>query len=117
MGEAVKSIPITLDKDRAVRLSMNALITAEAKVMDITGRGDGIIGLMLSDTCPLTVVIALLWAGLLHEEPDLAFNKVAEMVSLDEISSVKTVLNLAMVKHLVREKPADPLQEKPVVVN
>lgn len=79
-------VPLRLDRERTLILSFNAMCKAE----EVTG-----VNFLMGDVVfsSVRVLRALVWAGLLHEDPTLTLEQVGELiqdVGADEI--VDTVM-------------------------
>lgn len=77
-------IPLRLDRDRTIILSFNALCRAE----EVTG-----VNFLMGEVTFSSVRImrALVWAGLLHEDPILTLEQVGDMIEeagADKISGL-----------------------------
>lgn len=77
-----KGILIELDKPRTLRYGMNAL----AKIEDITKKS--IVGIDLNNI-GIRDLLAIIYAGLYHEDKNLTVEKVGDLV--DEYSNMNTV--------------------------
>lgn len=80
-------VTINLDRPRRLRYTMNALISME----EALGKP---IGQLISDYNTGTIgfkdMRIIIWAGLLHENPDLTLEQVGDMI--DEAESLKYVM-------------------------
>ena len=77
-----KGVTIILDRPRTLRYGLNAL----AKVEDITGKN--IMGLDLNNVS-IKDLLAIIYAGLYHEDKELAVEKVGDLI--DEHSNITEV--------------------------
>ena len=81
-------VEIELDKPRQIRFTLNALAELEDKL-----------GVSLSELEGLTKGVkqirTFLWAGLLHEEPELSEQAVGNMVDFDNIEYINEKINKA----------------------
>lgn len=75
-------VDIQLDKKRKLRYTMNAL----AEIEDALGVTMGEI-----DTVKMTIknIRVILWAGLIHEDPELTVEEVGNMVDLQNLDEVQ----------------------------
>lgn len=80
-----KFVPIELDKTRNIRFGMVALMKVEKKL----GKSFSKINF---DEITYDEVANILWAGLVHEDPELTPDKLAELI--DEYSNVQTAITL-----------------------
>lgn len=91
MARTIKSIPIELDKPRTLRFDFNALCSFE----DATGLSvfnpD-----VLTSNLSATKVRALLWAGLLDEDPGLSLKDVGVMLSSGNLSAITAKITAAI---------------------
>jgi len=77
--------PIVLDKPRTLKLSFNAFVLVE----QVTGRS------MLSgelELSSLTALRAIMWAGLVHEDPALTLDVVGDL--LEDYGIAKAIVDL-----------------------
>ena len=81
-------VEIELDKTRQIRFTLNALAELEDKL-----------GVSLSELEGLNMGVkqirTFLWAGLLHEEPELSEQAVGNMVDFDNIEYINEKINEA----------------------
>ena len=81
-------VEIELDKTRQIRFTLNALAELEDKL-----------GVPLTELEGLTMGVkqirTFLWAGLLHEEPELSEQAVGNMVDFDNIEYINEKINEA----------------------
>lgn len=91
---AVPLVPVPLDRERHLRFDVNAMIALEEAT-----------GLSVADGLPkkmsLRQVRALLWAALVHEDPDLTEAQVGGMIGPANLSEVTAALGRAF-----RKRPA-----------
>ena len=76
----IESVPIILDKERHLKLTLGAMV----KFKQVTGK-DLLKGF---DTLGSEEVQALLWACLVHEDKTLTLDQVGDMVSLSNIPAI-----------------------------
>lgn len=87
MGKAVPVVKVILDKERTMRLDLNALEAFE----DLTGKQMHEMG----DKPKVKDLKALVWASLLHEDEQLTIKQVGAMVhvgNLEEMTQAVTEL-------------------------
>ena len=81
-------VEIELDKTRQIRFTLNALAELEDKL-----------GVSLTELEGLNMGVkqirTFLWAGLLHEEPELSEQAVGNMVDFDNIEYINEKINEA----------------------
>lgn len=105
-------VPVQLDKPRTLVLSLNALCKAE----EVTG-----INLLVGEPAfsSMRIVRALVWAGLLHEDPTLTLETVGDMI---EGAGAEHVLDAIMLAYMRANEevdqgedaePADPTSPQP----
>lgn len=100
MGSPLVSFPITLDKERRVKFTVNALIDFEAEIgyplskMQERSEKEGF---------GLKHIRAWLWAGLKHEDPSLTVEQAGDLIQLADgdtferkLATVMEVINRAM---------------------
>jgi len=64
--------------------------------------------LTASDTGSIKAIVALVWAGLLHAEPKITRQEVAEMVDLQKIREIAEAIGQATRIALVRDADKEP---------
>lgn len=79
-------IKITLDKERALKYTLNSLVKLEDLGIDIT---------TLENSAKISDIRAILWVGLIHEDKELTIDDVGELVSLDNIQEVTKAISEA----------------------
>lgn len=81
-------VEVELDKKRTIRFTMNAMAELEDKL-----------GLSLEDMGNVQMTIknvrTILWAGLIHEDPDLTEEEVGNMVDMGNMEYVQEKVALA----------------------
>lgn len=82
---AVKNIPIDLDKPRSLRLDLNAMEQFE----EVSGKSIAEISGRIKD------IKILLWAMLLHEDPELTLEQVGAMVGAENIVTIRNKIDTA----------------------
>lgn len=104
----IKKIPVQLDRERTLVYDYAAILALEE-----------VAGVNLLQGVDLNAVFGsakgvrdFLWAGLLHEDPDLTREQVTALLSFDRIvevgAAITTALNEAMPKPRPGSKPANP---------
>lgn len=84
----VPSVKVELDKERHLRLDFNALIAAE----EATGKTF----MEMQENVGIRDLRAILWAGFLHEDPDLTEEQVGAMVHVGNLSRIFEVVQEAI---------------------
>lgn len=74
-------IDIELDKPRRLKFDMNAL----AELEDVIGKP---VSQLNQDTVGIKELRAMVWAGLLHEEPKLTIKGAGDLIQLDRIKEI-----------------------------
>lgn len=82
-------VDIELDRKRRLKFNMNALSELE----DVLGRP---ITQLSDQTIGMKELRALLWAGLLHEDPDLSLQEVGALVEMENIQLISEKITEAM---------------------
>ena len=89
-SKANPKVAITLDKPRTIMFDLNALAAFE----EVTGKsflnGLSIQALTTKD------LRALIWAGLLHEEPELTLQYVGSIVHAGNLADIDRQIGIAM---------------------
>jgi hypothetical protein len=90
----VPTVTITLDKPRTMRLDFKALEAAEAVLTAQTGQDVNIWNVLRSpeDIIRLRNLRALVWASLVHEDPELTPEQVGSFLHFGNFDSVVTAL-------------------------
>lgn len=78
--------PIELDKERHLRYDLNAL----AEVEDAFGSMGSAFAALRQGS--MKAVRCLLWAGLLHEDPDLTLHDVGALVTMENLGTVSDAI-------------------------
>lgn len=81
-------VKITLDKERTIKFTLNALIEVE------DGLGHSLTE--LSDNVSIRAVRTLLTAGLRHEDAELTEQYVGDLITMDNMAEVQEALGKAM---------------------
>lgn len=92
MANAQKAIvPIKLDKERNLRFTLNALAEIEDKLgIPLSKMGEVDLG--------IKAVRTMLWAGLIHEDPQITEQEVGNMVDFDNMAYIQEKLSEAFAK-------------------
>lgn len=81
-------VEVELDKKRTIRFTMNAMAEIEDKL-----------GVSLEDMGDIKMSIknvrTILWAGLIHEDPELTEQEVGDMVDMNNMEYVQEQVALA----------------------
>jgi len=86
----VKRIVVELDKPRTIKFDLNAFVELE----EMYGSFEQ--AMKELEKGSIKAVRALLWAGLLHEEPTLTLQKVGTMVDLPTLNKITEALTAAI---------------------
>lgn len=78
----VKPVPITLDKERTLKYDLNAFAELEERFGTIQKAFDEL------QQQKLKAVRAIVWAGLIHEDPKLTEQQVGAMLSFADLASI-----------------------------
>lgn len=84
----MSKITVKLDRERELRYSLNAMIQLEEK-------GD-------EKLSPMLQFRRMLWAGLIHEDPDLSEEQVGDMLDMRDVPAIEA----AMSRAINRDTPA-----------
>lgn len=98
----VKSVPIELDRTRHLKFDLNALCSFE----ETTGKPIPSIDF---NALSVTHVRALLWAGLIHEDPELSLTQVGAMISLDGLDVISRTIVEALSTSMPEQAQDSPL--------
>ena len=80
-------ISIMLDKERTIKYTLNSLIKFE----EITGLKLGQLG-QLGKDLGMETILALLYVGLIHEDKKLKLEELGDMITLDRLMEVNTIV-------------------------
>ena len=101
-------VTIKLDKERHLRLGLRGMIAFQKVTGKNLLKGFKLNDLTLEDTA------AMLWAALIHEDADLTYDNVLDMVDLSKLAEVMTALAECINQALPQVKAgARPLARKP----
>ena len=94
------TVPLRLDRDRTLVLSFNALCRAE----EVTG-----INFLMGDFTfsSVRVMRALVWSGLLHEDPSLSLEEVGDMIEEAGADGIAKQIIAAFVAAMPKVKTGD----------
>ena len=97
----MKNVTIELDKERTLRLDFNALVAfEEAADTKLSSLGQDMSAKQIR---------ALVWAGLLHEDPDVTLEQVGSQLHLGNIEYISQKLEEVMKEHLPEGDEGNPL--------
>ena len=82
MPELDKLVTVKLDKERHLRLTLKGLLEFEKFTGKNLLRGLNLDDLSMEDSA------VLLWASLVHEDPELTYDAILDMVDLSNIAAV-----------------------------
>lgn len=98
----IQPVEIELDRKRYLNFSQAAFLEAERKINQFRNVPPerwvpywDLIGRMSGDSLQ-----AFLWAGLLHEDPDLTFEQVGEFIRIGKIRYIIGRIRVAIEEHL-----------------
>ena len=107
MSSITPTVKVTLDKERSLKFGYGAYIALE----EATGKTIGEL-LHPRNLTSATGVRDFIWAGLLHEDPDLTREQVADMLSFDRLVELQTkiaeAIKNSMPKGKGASKPGNP---------
>ena len=104
MSRTAKYVDVVLDKPRRLLYNLNAMAAYERE----TGKNFMAIS---EEKMSATIVRAILWAGLVHEDKDLTVEQVGEMMSTDNMLAIQEKVLLAMTANApVAKAPAEPAE-------
>lgn len=89
-NKANAKVPIILDKPRHLLYDLNALAAFE----EATGKS--FLGGMSLEALTTKDLRALIWAGLLHEEPELTLQYVGSIVHAGNLADIDRQIGIAM---------------------
>lgn len=102
-----KEFPIVLDKERSLRLDLNAFCVLEETY------GDSFPILESAERGSLKALRSVVWAGLVHEDSTLTETDVGKMIHPGNLSMVTTLLREVIEAYLPEPKnsqvPVQPL--------
>lgn len=91
-------VEIELDKKRRLKFNMNALTELEDVLgMPITGLSDQKVG--------MKELRAMLWAGLLHDDPDLSLREAGDLIELENLQEISEKVTEAMTIAFPKNEP------------
>lgn len=99
-------IPLRLDRERTLVISFNALCQAE----EVTG-----INFLMGEFTfsSVRVMRALVWAGLIHEDPNLTLPEVGDLIEEAGADKVARVIIDAFAAAMPKTKPEDEDETDP----
>lgn len=98
-----KSIPIQLDKKRHLKFDLNAFVELEEKFGSIGAAFEAL------EKGSIKGVRTLLWAGLVHEDPELTERDVGALVTVEKLSEVTAMITQAVNAALPEADEKNPL--------
>lgn len=99
MSTPTDGVGITLDKPRTLRYSGRSLRAIEKETGKNVLKGE------IGGNLNFTELVVLVWAGLLHEDPDLDLDDAADLVDPARIEEIADAMNEAL-------KAAFPTEDK-----
>ena len=99
----VKEVPIMLDKPRKLRFDLNAFANLE----DIYGSINDAMKKM--EEVSIKAIRALLWCGLVHEEPTLTQATVGSLLGISNLADITNTLTSALASSLPTDEDVDTL--------
>jgi hypothetical protein len=102
----IKTVAINLDKERFLKFDLNAF----AELEDTYGNIDDAMKAMEKGS--IKAVRALLWSGLIHEDPSLTQKDVGALIGLSDLQELSKSLTEAMGAQM----PEPKAQKGPVAV-
>jgi hypothetical protein len=97
----VKPVPITLDKERTLKYDLNAFAEIEERFGTVQKAFEEL------EKQKIKAVRAVLWAGLIHEDPKLTEKQVGAMLSFGELASVLPAVSEAITAALPKVPAED----------
>lgn len=91
-------VDIELDKKRRLKFNMNALSELE----DVLGKP---VTQLSDQSIGMKELRALLWAGLLHEDPELTLHMAGELVEMENIQVISEKITEAMMLAFPQGEP------------
>lgn len=85
---AIKTVDVMLDKERKLAFPLMALIRLKKEH-----------GIQMADlkdkekAQDVEVILAIIWAGLIHEQPDLTYEEVGYMIDISELPAISEKLS------------------------
>ena len=96
MPSLVPSVPITLDRERNLRLDNAALFRAERELSKVWNRKVSVLQTLIDpETLGLNDLSILLWCGLLHEDSDLSLSQVQDAMTVQNFATYLDALYTA----------------------
>ena len=81
----VPMIEIELDRKRLLDFDLNALAAAEKAMTEFWGTRTTMGGVLTEGTIGAADTRAMIWGGLIHEDPELTLEQVGAMVHIDNL--------------------------------
>jgi len=106
MGRAAPTVPIELDKPRNLKFTLNSMVLFEKHTGKRFNQLEG--GLSMEE------LRIMLWACLLHEDPDLTPEQVGDMIHAGNFDQVGQALDALMAELRARgSKEGSPTRNRP----
>lgn len=100
----VQSIPLTLDKPRTLLLDLRAMARAEQALAKFWGeKRISLLKIFQTGDMGVSELTHLLWAGLLHEEPTLTYERALALITQIDLQELGTLVAGAMKEQLGME--------------
>lgn len=107
MNKVKPEVKITLDKERTLKLDLNAMVEFE----EVTGKS--IFGLQSTEMSAKDLR-ALLWCMLIHEDESLSLKDVGHLINQGNMETIVQDINTAMTQAIPESKgELDPLPKDP----
>lgn len=88
-----KNITVNLDRERSLRYDLNAICMIEDRYNDVN---EFLRSLQKPGPGMMTKIRFLIWAGLLHEDPELTEQDVGRMIDVNNMEEVQQSIMEAM---------------------
>ncbi|MCR4398933.1 MAG: hypothetical protein NUV93_08225 [Firmicutes bacterium] len=98
-----RSVPVLLDRERRLRYDFNALAALEERFGNLDSAFEA-----LGQKGTVKGLRALLWAGLIHEDPALTEEQVGAMVTLADLPRIMQAVNEAFKEAMPVVDPPKP---------
>jgi hypothetical protein len=106
-------IPLSLDRERHLRLDAWALWQVEQELRLMYGKTANVLDLFQQETLGMTEVLLLLWASLRHEDAALTLEDVGHLVHFGNFAEAREAVQEAFMVHvrqrLEAQQAASPL--------
>ncbi len=94
-----KAVPLTLDGPKSLVYNFNTLCTLRDEGVDAFTLQDG-------DLTDPRVIRKLIWAGLLHDHPEVTLEQVGSWIDLSNLTEVANAFTEAFKKSTQRDLPS-----------